>query len=168
MDLDQPWTVEDGVIALMQPPLNLAGNASHPLHGRLTSLRAALRRRASTAEQPGAGSSPQQSRSAIKKPRAASIEQSPNLVEHRTQRVTANDIQAGQIPRGTTKTLFPADRQDVTLRIRGRTAACRWDPRYAPPERSGVIRIGRAAAHELLRPGDVLDVQIQADGLALD
>ena len=30
-------------MVLMQPPLNLAGNASHPLHRRLTALRAKLR-----------------------------------------------------------------------------------------------------------------------------
>ena len=39
----RPWEVEEHVITLMQPPLNLAGNASHPLHQRLTALRAQLR-----------------------------------------------------------------------------------------------------------------------------
>ncbi len=38
-----PWTVERHVIALMQPPLNLAANASHPLCRRLKALRAKLR-----------------------------------------------------------------------------------------------------------------------------
>jgi hypothetical protein len=41
-----PWTVEGQVIALMQPPLNLAGNTSHPLYRRLKALRAKLRKRA--------------------------------------------------------------------------------------------------------------------------
>ena len=39
----RPWTVEGRVLALMQPPLNLAGNTSHPLYGRLKALRAKLR-----------------------------------------------------------------------------------------------------------------------------
>jgi hypothetical protein len=39
----RPWDVEQQVMVLMQPPLNLAGNASHPLHRRLTELRATLR-----------------------------------------------------------------------------------------------------------------------------
>jgi hypothetical protein len=42
-----PWTVEARVIALMQPPLNLAHNASHGMYGRLTELRAKLRESAS-------------------------------------------------------------------------------------------------------------------------
>ncbi len=43
VDRPQPWTVEERVIALMQPPLNLANNASNPLYHRLKSLRVKLR-----------------------------------------------------------------------------------------------------------------------------
>lgn len=39
----RPWSIEGRVIALMQPPLNLANNASHPLYGRLKVLRGKLR-----------------------------------------------------------------------------------------------------------------------------
>jgi hypothetical protein len=39
----RPWLIEGRVIALMQPPLNLAANTSHPLYGRLKALRAKLR-----------------------------------------------------------------------------------------------------------------------------
>ena len=39
----RPWDVEQQVMVLVQPPLNLAGNASHPLRRRLTELRAKLR-----------------------------------------------------------------------------------------------------------------------------
>jgi hypothetical protein len=39
----RPWDVEQQVMVLVQPPLNLAGNASHSLHRRLTELRAKLR-----------------------------------------------------------------------------------------------------------------------------
>lgn len=42
----------------------------------------------------------------------------------------------------------------------------RWDPRYGEKERSGVIRVGRTAARELLHPGDVLAVSITANGTA--
>jgi len=45
---DQPWEVEDAVIALMQPPLNCAANESHPFHPHVTSARAALRTAART------------------------------------------------------------------------------------------------------------------------
>jgi hypothetical protein len=43
----RPWTVEGRVIAIMQPPLNLAGNASHPLCRQLKELRLRLRGSAS-------------------------------------------------------------------------------------------------------------------------
>lgn len=48
----------------------------------------------------------------------------------------------------------------------GRELTGRWDPRYGEKERSGVIRVGRTAARELLRPGDVLAVSMRADGTA--
>ena len=48
----------------------------------------------------------------------------------------------------------------------GRELSCRWDPRYGEKERSGVIRVGRTAARELLHPGDVLGVSMRADGMA--
>jgi hypothetical protein len=84
---------------------------------------------------------------------------------HRSQNVTANDIAAGQvrIPIGATKRILPQTRQDISVVLRGRVLTCRWDPRYGEKERSGVIRVGKAAAVELLAPGDVLAVSL-ADG----
>jgi hypothetical protein len=41
----QPWEVEDDVIALMQPSLNCAGNASHPFFPRIHDARDRFRRR---------------------------------------------------------------------------------------------------------------------------
>lgn len=75
----------------------------------------------------------------------------------RSQTVTAKDIEAGQVrvPR-VGKAAFPSERRDVTVRLRGVELTCRWDPRSGPPERSGVIRIGKAAATRLLTTGDVL------------
>jgi hypothetical protein len=103
IELACPWTVEARVIALMQPPLNLAGNASHPLHRRLTTLRAELRNRGLTGQP---GSRPREDESADTG-HGVSREHGAVFAEYRTQRVTAKDIEAGQvrIPRGATKTL---------------------------------------------------------------
>jgi hypothetical protein len=80
--------------------------------------------------------------------------------------VTAKDIEVGQvrIPIGATKAILPPIRQDIDVVLRGRTMNCRWDPRYGEKERSGVIRVGKAAAANLLSPGDVLAVSVAADG----
>ena len=39
----RPWEVEEGVIALLQPPLNCAANESHPFNPRVVAARAAFR-----------------------------------------------------------------------------------------------------------------------------
>jgi hypothetical protein len=91
---------------------------------------------------------------------------------HRSQNMTPKDIEGGQvrIPSGATKTVLPNERIDIAVVLRGRElGACRWDPRYGPPERSGVIRVGRSAARELLAAGDVLVLTVASDGVvALD
>jgi hypothetical protein len=93
----------------------------------------------------------------------------PAITPHyRSQNITAKDIEVGQvrIPRGATKTILPYDRQDVTVVLRGRDLGeRRWDPRYGPPERSGVVRVGKDAARELLTAGDVLAVTVDAAGV---
>jgi hypothetical protein len=85
---------------------------------------------------------------------------------HRSQNVTAKDIEVGQvrIPIGATKTILPPVRQDIVVVLRGRKMTSRWDPRYGEKERSGVIRVGKAAAADLLSPGDVLAVSVATDG----
>ena len=85
---------------------------------------------------------------------------------HRSQNVTAKDIEVGQvrIPVGATKSILPLARQDIVVVLRGRKVTCRWDPRYGVKERSGVIRVGKAAAADLLSQGDVLAVSVAADG----
>lgn len=40
---ERPWEIEHAVIALMQPPLNSAGNRGHPFYARVSSARAAFR-----------------------------------------------------------------------------------------------------------------------------
>ncbi len=108
--------------------------------------------------------------SAVSKPRVASNAAASVTPYHRSQNVTAKDIEVGQIriPRGATKRLLPHERQDITVRLRGREMTCRWDPRHGPPERSGVLRVGKAAAREQLQPGDVLAVGVSAGTLRLD
>jgi hypothetical protein len=71
---------------------------------------------------------------------------------HLSQNVTAKDIEVGQvrIPSGATKTILPPVRQDIVVDTRGRKLTCRWDPRCGAKERSGVIRVGKAAAADLL------------------
>lgn len=87
--------------------------------------------------------------------------------DHPSQNVTARDIEAGQvrIPRAA-KEVLPQERTDIQVVLHGRELeTCRWDPRYGPPERSGVIRVGRSAARALLRPGEVLAVAVDAGGM---
>jgi hypothetical protein len=85
---------------------------------------------------------------------------------HRSQNVTAKDIEVGQvrIPIGATKTILPATRQEIVVVLRGHKLTCRWDPRYGQKERSGVIRVGRRTAADLLSAGDVLAVTMGSDG----
>jgi hypothetical protein len=91
---------------------------------------------------------------------------------HPSQKVTSKDIEVGQvrIPIGPTKTMLPPARTDITVVLRGsELGPCRWDPRHgADTERSGVIRVGRAAARELLQAGDVLAVSADGGAIRLD
>jgi hypothetical protein len=82
---------------------------------------------------------------------------------HRSQNVTESDISVGQvrIPVGATKSLLPPARQDIEVVLRGRELTCRWDPHHGAKERSGVIRVGKAAATGPLAPGDVLMVSVR-------
>lgn len=88
---------------------------------------------------------------------------------HRSLRVTAKDIAAGQvrIGRGATKTILPRESAPVRVRLHGRDLGeCLWNPRYGPDkERSGILRVGRAAARELITPEEVLAVSVDAAGV---
>lgn len=70
------------------------------------------------------------------------------MSDYVTQRVTAKDIAAGQIRLPITnkvKSLFPSERSDVRIRLRGEDMTVYYDPRIgADRERSGLLRIGRA------------------------
>ena len=107
---------------------------------------------------------PAPSPAARARPRSAALPEV--TARNRSQNVTAKDIEAGQVrvPIGPTKTILPPTRQEISVVLRGRELTCRWDPRYGEKERSGVIRVGKAAAAELLSPGDVLAMTVAADG----
>jgi hypothetical protein len=131
----RPWEIEARVIALMQPSLNLADNASHPLYLRLKGLRAKLR--ASSPVVNGTGDDRVGRPSPSTPPRTSPLppvsrRDSVGTPHHRTQRVTAKDIGVGQvrIPRGATKTVLPSERREIAVRLRGQDLTCRWDPRY--------------------------------------
>jgi hypothetical protein len=78
----------------------------------------------------------------------------------RTQRITAKDIERGQIrlPRET-KRLFPVDRREVEIVLRGARLTASYDPRTGPDrERSAVLRVGRDALVRAVKPDETLRV----------
>lgn len=77
------------------------------------------------------------------------------------QRVTANDIAAGQIRCGVgVKPLFPSTSAPaVEIVLKGRRLTANWDPRNgADRSRSGVLRISRATLEEIVTAGECLRV----------
>ena len=86
--------------------------------------------------------------------------------------VTQGDIDVGQVrilKTGAAKALFPSGRQDIDIVLRGRSLTSRWDPRVsADRERSGIIRVGVAAARELLHENDVLGIAVVDETYHLD
>lgn len=88
---------------------------------------------------------------------------------YRSQRVTEKDIEAGyiRVPRDT-KVLFPPDRTDVWVNLRGERLAARWDPRVGPDrERSGLIRVGSDALARKVEPNEVLAVSAAGEYIEL-
>lgn len=80
-----------------------------------------------------------------------------------SQRVTATDLAAGRIriPHGT-KRLFPSEPARLRLRLRGADVFARWNPRWGPGKRSGVLSVGRDAL-SAVRPDEVLSVRKEND-----
>jgi len=85
----------------------------------------------------------------------------------RSQPVTAKDLAAGRIRLpDTAKRLFPPERTDVEVILRGSRVQCRYDPRTGPDrERSAVLLVGKARLSELVRPGEVLRVSRGLGGI---
>jgi hypothetical protein len=94
---------------------------------------------------------------------------SPLSPMHSSQRVSAGDIQRGiiRIP-GPAKVLFPPERAQVVIELRGERKSCRWDPRHGPDqERSGVLGIGTALTRRLVTEGERLNIVVENDVFVL-
>ncbi len=92
---------------------------------------------------------------------------------YRTQPVTGPDLAAGQVRIPTTtpnKSLFPADRGDLAVIVRGRRMDARWDPRTGPVrERSGVLRFrDKGGLRAAVRQGEVLRVALRGGNLWIE
>ena len=79
---------------------------------------------------------------------------------YRTLPVTASDRGAGRvrIGRGATKRLFPSQSGKVDVELRGHRKTCSWNPRFGPPERSGVLGLGKVLLAELVQDDEELHV----------
>lgn len=83
-----------------------------------------------------------------------------------SQRVTKVDLANGRIrlPHEA-KVLFPADKSDVSIVLRGQPMKVRYDPRMGPDqERSAVLGIGRGVLPTLVAENEVLQLRALADG----
>jgi hypothetical protein len=89
--------------------------------------------------------------------------------QHHTRPVTAADRAAGRIRigRGATKRLFPSEPSRVQVELRGHEKRCSWNPRYGPPERSGVLGIGHDLLGTSVAEGDALRVERKGDRFLL-
>ena len=81
--------------------------------------------------------------------------------------MTEADLRAGRIriPRST-KLALPQVRAMVRIRLRGRTLDVAYNPRVnPPPERSGVLSVGRADLGALVRADEILELAVDSAGL---
>lgn len=80
--------------------------------------------------------------------------------------MTAVDHTAGRIriPRAS-KSLFPEERCDIEIALRGHSMNVRWDPRYGPPERSGTLGVGKEILNRMVRIDETLQVTVNDDGV---
>lgn len=75
-----------------------------------------------------------------------------------TQRVTEADMGAGRIRIPVdSKPLFPLEKAQILVHLRGVEKTCRYDPR---PGKSGVIGVGRDALANLVEPNEVLQISL--------
>lgn len=84
----------------------------------------------------------------------------------RTQNVTAGDIGRGalRIP-SVSKSIFPEDKQKLTVQVYGSEFEASWDPKTAgDKERSGTIRLGKRFMEEHFTPSGPLRVEL-VDGI---
>jgi hypothetical protein len=125
--------------------------------------------RASRSSMPGSGS--KSPRTSVPPPgaverRSPGAQGTPYL---RSQPVTAKDLERGQvrIPRGASKDVLPPTAQSIELDLRGEHLTCRYNPRYGPPEKSGVIGVGKAKLKGLVRADEVLSLAVDRASITL-
>lgn len=83
-----------------------------------------------------------------------------------SERVTRVDLANGRIrlPHEA-KALFPAEKSDVSIVLRGQPMKVRYDPRMGPDqERSAVLGIGRRVLPTLVSEDEVLPMRALQDG----
>jgi hypothetical protein len=105
--------------------------------------------------------SPSRSADATVAPRRSAPPASTKVSPHyRTLPVTASDRSARRvrIGRGATKRLFPSQPGKVDVALRGHRKTCSWNPRFGPPERSGVLGLGKVLLAELVQDDEELHV----------
>ena len=80
-----------------------------------------------------------------------------------TQRVSANDLAAGQIRIPIAyKVMFPAARQQLTVTLRGEPVACGWNPQLSPgKQRSSLLRPPSEVLRRLVAPEELLVITIE-------
>ncbi len=85
-----------------------------------------------------------------------------------SQRVTAADVSGGRIrvPKET-KRLLPTGKGRITINLRGKIKDVSWDPRTGPPERSGVISVGRQDLAAAVQPDEVLRITVSGDAYVI-
>jgi hypothetical protein len=127
-----------------------------------------------TGPMPSASAGASGPRNSPSRPNDAAVSKSPSAPapagtevsrHYRTLPVTASDRGAGRvrIGRGATKRLFPPQPETVDVELRGHRKTCSWNPRFGPPERSGVLGLGRAVLAELVQDDEELRVACEDD-----
>lgn len=89
--------------------------------------------------------------------------------DYRTQRITEADLKGGRIRipymnAAKTKSLFPKQKEQVTLLLKGNAITCSWNPRMGPDkERSGLLQVGTRLIY-IVDAEEVLTVSLE-DGV---
>ena len=83
-----------------------------------------------------------------------------------TQQITENDLQSGQIRIPVrSKPFFPTHKSEIEIDFKGINLRVLYDPRYGPPERSGVLRVPRNRLQELVIAHQKLRLSKERDGV---
>jgi len=80
-----------------------------------------------------------------------------------TQRVTVSDLATGQIRIPIAHmAMFPTERQQLTIVLRGETVVCGWNPQVGPgKQRSGLLRPPGEVLRRLVTPEDCMTIRLR-------